>query len=213
MDPTTALLGFSLAALLLTLTPGLDTALVLRTAAVEGGRQAMLAGGGIVAGVLAWGLIAAVGLGAILAISQTAYALLQLAGAVYLLWLGAVMLHRAVGQRHRYLPTEAFAPGARPSRRWFLRGLLTNLLNPKVGVFYVSLLPQFLPEGVHVVAFSALLAGIHAAMGLLWFAALVLATRPLARWLKQPAVQRSLDALTGATLMLFGLRLALARQP
>ena len=213
MDPTTALLGFSLAALLLTLTPGLDTALVLRTAAVEGGRQAMLAGGGIVAGVLAWGLIAAVGLGAILAVSQTAYAVLQLAGAAYLLWLGAVMLHRAVGQRHHYLSTEAFAPGARPSRRWFLRGLLTNLLNPKVGVFYVSLLPQFLPEGVHVVAFSALLAGIHAAMGLLWFAALVLATRPLARWLQQPAVQRSLNALTGATLMLFGLRLALARQP
>lgn len=211
MDTPSALLAFSLAAALLTLTPGLDTALVLRTAAVEGGRRAMQAGGGIVVGVLAWGVIAAFGLGAVLAVSRTAYAVLQMAGAAYLLWLGLNLLWAARRARPA-LPQDAgrdSPPGG--GRRWFLRGLLTNLLNPKVGVFYVSLLPQFIPADVPVVGFSVLLAGIHAAMGLAWFAALVLATRPLARWLRQPAVTRSLDALTGLALMLFGLRLALSR--
>ncbi|HRD35035.1 MAG TPA: LysE family translocator [Rhodocyclaceae bacterium] len=211
MDTPSALLAFSLAAALLTLTPGLDTALVLRTAAVEGGRRAMQAGSGIVVGVLAWGVIAAFGLGAVLAVSRTAYAVLQMAGAAYLLWLGLNLLWAARYDRPA-LPQEAgrdSPPGG--GRRWFLRGLLTNLLNPKVGVFYVSLLPQFIPADVPVVGFSVLLAGIHAAMGLAWFAALVLATRPLARWLRQPVVTRSLDALTGLALMLFGLRLALSR--
>ncbi|MGU1538126.1 LysE family translocator [Pseudomonas aeruginosa] len=208
MDASTAILGFTLTALLLTLTPGLDTALVLRTAAVEGGRKAMRAGGGIVTGVLIWGLIAALGLGAVLAVSRLAYTLLQIAGAAYLLWLGWKLISGALKSRPT-LPADD--PPLVRGERWFLRGLLTNLLNPKVGVFYVSLLPQFVPADVPVVAFSVLLAGIHAAMGLLWFAALVLATRPLARWLRRPTVMRSLDALTGLALMGFGLRLALSR--
>lgn len=208
MDVSTAILGFTLTALLLTLTPGLDTALVLRTAAVEGGRKAMRAGGGIVTGVLIWGLIAALGLGAVLAVSRLAYTLLQIAGAAYLLWLGWKLISGAL----KSLPTlPADDPPLVRGERWFLRGLLTNLLNPKVGVFYVSLLPQFVPADVPVVGFSVLLAGIHAAMGLLWFAALVLATWPLARWLRRPTVMRSLDALTGLALMGFGLRLALSR--
>ncbi|WP_162947864.1 LysE family translocator, partial [Pseudomonas aeruginosa] len=194
MDASTAILGFTLTALLLTLTPGLDTALVLRTAAVEGGHKAMSAGGGIVTGVLIWGLIAALGLGAVLAVSRLAYTLLQIAGAAYLLWLGWKLISGALKSRPA-LPADD--PPLVRGERWFLRGLLTNLLNPKVGVFYVSLLPQFVPADVPVVGFSVLLAGIHAAMGLLWFAALVLATRPLARWLRRPTVLRSLDALTG----------------
>ena len=208
MDASTAILGFTLTALLLTLTPGLDTALVLRTAAVEGGRKAMRAGGGIVTGVLIWGLIAALGLGAVLAVSRLAYTLLQIAGAAYLLWLGWKLISGALKSRPA-LPADD--PPLVRGERWFLRGLLTNLLNPKVGVFYVSLLPQFVPADVPVVGFSVLLAGIHAAMGLLWFAALVLATRSLARWLRRPTVMRSLDALTGLAPMGFGLRLALSR--
>ncbi len=208
MDASAAILGFTLTALLLTLTPGLDTALVLRTAAVEGARKAMRAGGGIVTGVLIWGLVVALGLGAVLAVSRLAYIMLQIAGAAYLLWLGWKLLSGAFKTR----PTQsADDPPLVRSEHWFLRGLLTNLLNPKVGVFYVSLLPQFVPSDVPVVGFSVLLAGIHAAMGLLWFAALVVATRPLTRWLRRPAAMRSLDALTGLALMGFGLRLALSR--
>lgn len=208
MNPSSEILGFTLTALLLTLTPGMDTALVLRTAAVEGGRKAMQAGGGIVTGVLVWGVVAALGLGALLAVSRLAYTFLQIAGAAYLLWLGWKLLSSALKTR----PAQSTGdPALVRDERWFLRGLLTNLLNPKVGVFYVSLLPQFVPADVPVIRFSVLLAGIHAAMGLFWFAALVLATRPLARWLCRPTVTHSLDALTGLALMAFGLRLVLVK--
>lgn len=217
MDPLSAVLAFSLAAALLTLTPGLDTALVLRTAAVEGPGQAMLAGAGVSTGVLAWGLMAALGLGAVLAVSETAYLLLRIAGAVYLLWLGFGMLRAALSpERARHLAAMASAKGAGGTggggRGWYWRGLLTNLLNPKVGVFYVSFLPQFAAEGVPVVAFSVGLAAIHATMGIAWFALLTLATRPITGLLKRPAVTRSLDGLTGAVLIGFGLRLALERR-
>lgn len=211
MEPLSAIAAFSLAAALLTLTPGLDTALVLRTAAVEGSRRAMLAGAGIVSGCLVWGVIAALGLGAMLAVSKIGYMALQLAGAAYLIWLGAGMLWSAV--RGSASKAEVEAPGeARDAGGWFWRGLMTNLLNPKVGIFYVSLLPQFVPDGVPVAAFSAGLACIHAAMGLAWFAALTLATRPLAGALRRPAVTRALDGMTGAVLVAFGLRLALERR-
>lgn len=212
MDITSALIAFSLAAGLLTITPGLDMALVLRTAAVEGGRQAMLAGSGVVAGCLVWGLAASLGLGAILALSETAYTVLRFAGAAYLLWLGLTMLKRAF--RREAAVTEALpsAPSLEKGNRWFWRGFVTNLLNPKVGAFYVSFLPQFMVAGVSVVGFSLLLAGLHAAMGLAWFATLTLATRPLGQWLRRPSVTRTLDGMTGAVLIAFGVRLALERR-
>lgn len=208
MDIPTAILGFSLAAGLLTLTPGLDTALVLRTAAVEGPRRAMLAGAGIVTGVLLWGLIAALGLGAVLALSERAYRALQLAGAAYLIWMGIGLLRAA------WRPGAIGAPVAQPPRapNWFLRGVMTNLLNPKVGVFYISFLPQFLPAGVPVVPFGVLLASLHAAMGLAFFAVIAAATVPVRRMFSGPRLPRFLDALTGSVLILFALRLLAERR-
>jgi threonine/homoserine/homoserine lactone efflux protein len=203
MDVATALLGFAVAAALLTITPGLDTALVLRTATVEGPRRAMLAGAGIVAGVLAWGLIAALGLGAVLAVSELAYRIVQLAGAAYLIWLGIGMLRSA-----SRASVQAIQPISTPrAPNWFLRGVLTNLLNPKVGVFYVSFLPQFLPAGVSVVPFSILLSGIHAVMGLLFFAAIIAATVPFQRALTGPRLPWVLDGITGSVLIFFAVRL------
>src|SRR6202044_2916950 len=93
--------------------------------------------------------------------------------------------------------------------RWFARGLLTNLLNPKVGVFYVTFLPQFIPAGVSVTSFSVLLAAIHASEGILWFSLLTLATRPLARWLSRASVAQSLDRAMGTLLVGFGVGLLL----
>ncbi len=211
MDPLSAVAAFSAAAALLTVTPGPDTALVLRTAAVEGGRPAMLAGGGIVTGVLAWGLTAALGLGALLAWSQTAYGILQIVGAGYLIWLGGPMLLGALRRRGGAAAAGEEPGGGRPGR-WFWRGLMTNLLNPKVGFFYVSLLPPFIPPDAPVALFGVGLAAIHAAMGLAWFALLVSATRPLARVLRRPPVARALDGITGAVLVAVGLRLILVQR-
>lgn len=203
-----ALAAFALAAALLTITPGLDTALVLRTAAVEGPRRAILAAVGVVLGCLAWGGVVAVGLGALLAASALAFEVLRWVGAAYLVWLG---LNLILKPRDRF--DVADAPAAQGSDvAWLRRGLLTNLLNPKVGVFYVSFLPQFLPDGVAAAPFIFLLAAVHGLMGLLWFAALIAATRPIAGVLRRAAVVRWLDRVTGGLFLGFGLRLALERR-
>jgi threonine/homoserine/homoserine lactone efflux protein len=211
MDPFSAIFAFSIAAALVTITPGLDTALVLRTATVEGPRQAMAAATGIVTGILAWGLIASLGLGMMLAVSEIGFRILQFAGAAYLIWLGAKMIWSAVQGRHldKHLAPDSVA---KDSSGWFWRGLMTNLLNPKVGMFYVSFLPQFIPADVPVVAFSVGLAAIHAAMGLVWFGMITAATKPFSRWLRRPSVTRSIDGITGAVLVAFGTRLLLERR-
>jgi threonine/homoserine/homoserine lactone efflux protein len=202
----TALITFVAAAGLMTITPGLDTAMVLRTAAVEGHRTAALAALGIVLGCLAWGAAVALGLGVLLAASSLAYTALKWAGAAYLAWLGIRLL---LSPRSRFDLAKA---GTARGGNWWLRGFLTNLLNPKVGVFYVSFLPQFVPAHVAAGPFIFLLAAIHAALGVVWFAALIAATSPLKRWLQRAAVVRWLDRLTGLVFLGFGLRLALDRR-
>lgn len=248
MTATAALLAFTLAAAILTITPGLDNALVLRTAAVEGSRRALMAGLGISTGCLLWGAIAAFGLGSLLAVSTLAYDTLRICAAIYLFYLGIKLLWstRAVrknsGQAAKQIsgtdtvagsgtgtgtgtasatgnctapPASRIAAATRPgstATAWFVRGCLTNALNPKVGVFYITFLPQFIPAGADVLRFSLLLATVHAIVGMLWFVLLVAATRPLARWLSRPAVTCGLDRVTGAVFIAFGLRLALEKR-
>jgi len=211
-----SLLAFTIAAGFLTITPGLDTALILRTAAVEGPRRAILAGVGVCCGCLLWGLAASVGLGALLAASQLAYTALRAVGACYLIFLGLKLLLRkgrqATGTGDAGPPSAFGAAVSASPLSWFVRGLLTNLLNPKVGVFYVTLLPQFIPPGVSLTSFSVLLACIHATEGIVWFSVLTLATRPLGRWLKRPRVVQTLDRATGTVLIGFGLALVFDRE-
>ncbi|WP_293897886.1 LysE family translocator [Phenylobacterium sp.] len=204
-----ALLAFSAAAALLTLTPGLDTAIVLRTAAVEGPRRAALAALGVIAGCLVWGAAVALGLGVLLQASALAFSLIKWAGAAYLLWLGVGLILKP---RDRFQLSAPAGPLGSSDLAWMRRGFLTNLLNPKVGVFYISFLPQFLPAGVAAGPFIFLLAALHAAMGLGWFAVLIAATRPVADVLQRAAVVRWLDRLTGGVFVAFGVRLALERR-
>jgi threonine/homoserine/homoserine lactone efflux protein len=204
-----ALLSFTLAAGLLTITPGLDTALVLRTSAVEGGKQAMLAAIGICFGCLLWGVAASFGLSALLAVSGFAYKVLRIVGAIYLGYLGIKLLIRAFASTSSNSGAEPEEYASRDGSLWFKRGLLTNLLNPKVGVFYLSFLPQFIPMGVPVWSFSILLALIHATEGLLWFLLLTNATELISSWLRQRRVVMALDSLMGAILIAFGLKLVL----
>ncbi len=192
-----ALLSFTLAAGLLTITPGLDTALVLRTSAVEGGKQAMLAGIGICFGCLLWGVAASFGLSALLAVSGFAYKVLRIVGAIYLGYLGIKLLIRAFASTSSNSGAEPEEYASRDGSLWFKRGLLTNLLNPKVGVFYLSFLPQFIPTGVPVWSFSVLLALIHATEGLLWFLLLTNATELISSWLRQRRVVMALDSCNG----------------
>lgn len=208
MTVAAALIAFSIAAGLLTITPGLDTALVLRTAAVEGPKKAWLAAVGVCIGTLGWGAIAAVGLGALLAASALAFELLKWIGAAYLVWLGLHLLIRPRAEFH----VAAAAPAPRSPLGWLWKGALNNLLNPKAGVFYISFLPQFVPAHVPAAPFMFLLACVHVLMGLAWFALLIGATRPIAGALQKAAVVRWLDRVTGGVFLGFGVRLAFERR-
>ena len=208
MTTPEALIAFTLAAGLLTLTPGLDTALVIRTAAAEGPRRAAGAAIGIGLGCFIWGAAGAFGVGALLTASEMAYTVLKWAGALFLAWTGVKMILKP---RDQFEPGEMKAIDAGPIAA-LRRGLLPNLLNPKVGIFYVSFLPQFMPAGVDPARFGLLLAAIHVVLGLAWFAALIAATVPIAGLLRVPVVVQWLDRVTGCVFVAFGLRLALERR-
>ncbi len=152
MTTFSAVASFAVIAALLTIIPGLDTALVVRAAVTQGRRIGFATALGINTGTLIWGAAAAMGVSALLTASRVVYDALRLAGAAYLLWLGTSMLWRS---RRRCDTGAAGAVGSEPvlaSGRadvlasWS-RGVATNLLNPKVGVFYVAMLPQFIPAG------------------------------------------------------------------
>lgn len=202
----TPLLAFILAAGILAVTPGLDTAMVLRTAALEGPRRAVSAVAGIVAGCLVWGGAVALRLGALLAASEAAYTALKWAGAAYLIWLGIGLI------RNPRQTLDAGQTAAESHRQnWFIRGLLTNLLNPKIGIFYVSFLPQFVPTGAPVSGTIFLLAAIHAALSGAWFSGLIVMSAPLRRALARPSSMRTMDRLTGGIFIAVGAKLALSR--
>ncbi|MER7844541.1 LysE family translocator [Kitasatospora sp. NPDC096077] len=204
MEMTTALWSFALVVGLLTLTPGLDTALVLRTSALGRRRQAWGVVLGIQTGTLIWGTLTSAGVTALLTASQVAYEVLRWAGAAYLVWMGVGMLRKR--------GTEAAAeeePAEGGFRYGWRRGTLTNLLNPKVGVFYVAVLPQFIPAGAPHFAAGVALTCVHVVEGMLWSTVLVGFARVLRGWLRRPAARRLMDRVTGAVVVGFGLKLAL----
>jgi threonine/homoserine/homoserine lactone efflux protein len=203
------LLAFVAAAGVLTITPGVDTAMVLRSSASSGPRAGAAAGLGICAGLFVWGAGAAFGLTALLAASTVAFTIVKWAGAAYLVYLGAKLLAkpRTALDAPSKAPGEAGGKGGAADA--LRRGFLTNILNPKVGVFYVTFLPQFVPHGVNVAAFSLLLAAVHVLLTLAWFSLLIALTVPLGRFLAKPPVVRALDRLTGGVFVAFGAKLAL----
>jgi len=202
--------SFGLVVALLTITPGVDTALVLRSAAVARRARAWGAIIGIGTGCLAWGVLTAVGVSALLAASQVAYTIVRLAGAAYLaylVYLGGKLLWSAIrGHVGTAAVTtevsDTFGAGWR-------QGLFTNLLNPKVGAFYLAILPQFIPPDAPHVTWGLALAGVHDLEGIIWLGMVLMLARSLRTWLERPRVVRGIDAVVGTVIAAFGLRLAL----
>ncbi|MGW1103847.1 LysE family translocator [Streptomyces sp. NPDC002540] len=214
MAISTALWSFALVVGLLTLTPGLDTALVLRTSALGRRKRALGVVLGIQSGTLAWGALTSLGVTALLTASHMAYEALRYAGAAYLLWMGGRMIVDTLRGRHteeeaQGAEARAVAPqGIDSLAAGWRQGALTNLLNPKMGVFYVAVLPQFIPAGAPHFATGLLLTGVHIALGLLWSALLIAFAQVLRGWLQRPQARRLLDRITGTVIAGFGLRLA-----
>jgi threonine/homoserine/homoserine lactone efflux protein len=207
MDPQ--ILAFTGVAALLTITPGADMALVARTALARGNRAALETTFGIIGGLFVWGCASALGLAAVFATSATAFTALKLAGAAYLIGLGVVTIVRA-GRSAESAPQPARGL-RRAGRSPFAQGFLSNVLNPKIALFYTSLLPQFVGPDDPVLPRSLLLAGIHGALGLIWLSLYARALTGLGGLLRRPRARRVLDRVTGGALVVLGARLAALR--
>jgi RhtB (resistance to homoserine/threonine) family protein len=211
LDPQ--LLAFALVAALLTVAPGPDTFLVVRNSLRGGRRDGVLTALGISSGLWFHALLSAVGVSAVLAHSPAAFLALKAGGAAYLAWLGLQSLRSALA--FAAPAQEQAAAGTAPpvaGVRSYREGLFTNLLNPKVIVFYLALLPQFISPGDAVVPKSLLLAAIHCTLGVAWFAFVSWGVDRSRQFFLRPGPRRFMDGLCGMVLVGFGLRLALAQR-
>ena len=208
---TATILAFAAVAALLTITPGADMALVTRSALTGGGSGALATTLGILTGTMAWALASALGVAALLAASATAFTVLKLAGGAYLVFLGIQAIWRT---RHGAASNEADmgAAGEPVADSAFRQGLVTNLLNPKIAVFYTTLLPQFIVPGDPVLLKSVLLAGIHNLMGLVWLTGYATLVTRAGDVLRRPRVKRALDRVTGGVLIALGVRLTIEKR-
>jgi threonine/homoserine/homoserine lactone efflux protein len=184
--------AFLLVALVVIVSPGPDFALTVHNTVARGRRAGLTTGLGVISGQLVWGIAAAAGLAALLVASRPAFLALRLAGAAYLVWLGALAL-RAAWQGHAHEVHIRRGSGYR-------QGVLSNVGNPKMAVFFTSLLPQFGSSFAVLVAHSLLFSGLT----LVWLVLVVRAGDVL----RAPKVRRVVDAVTGVVLVAFGLRLA-----
>ncbi|MBL7259296.1 LysE family translocator [Actinoplanes sp. LDG1-01] len=183
------------------MSPGPDFAVVVRHSVVSGRGHGLATAAGIAAGVFVWAAAAASGVAALIAWAPGALTALKLVGAAYLLYLGVRSL-RSGGQ------AATVEPGTRKSRGAAFRdGLLCNVLNPKAAVFFVALLPQFLPADPGIVD-TVVLSGLAVAITIVWFTSVALLVSALRRLLDRAPVRRAIDRLTGVALIALGVRLA-----
>jgi len=212
VDPR--LVAFIGVAALLTILPGADMALVTRNVLALGRRRTMLTILGIGAGCLIHATASALGISAILATSATAYNVVKTVGAAYLIWLGVQSIRGSSAARQLGSRQPSSRAAERPSSRVaaFTQGFLTNVLNPKVAIFYLTFLPQFIAPGEPVLTRSLMLASIHIAMGLVWLTAYAWFIDRLGAVLTRPAVKAWLERVTGGLLVALGARLAWERR-
>lgn len=188
----------------LTVTPGPDMLLVLRNGVRGGPAAAWATGLGCCTGIAVHATLAVLGLSAILAASAEAFTVVKLAGAAYLVFLGV----QAIAGSGRPLVDRAEPRDGSPYRQ----GLLTNLLNPKIALLFLTLLPQFVADGEPRVATTAVLAAIFLAGAVLWWRAFSLLVGPLGRFLSRPRVVARFERGTGALLVAIGVRVAFERR-
>jgi len=201
-------LSFLAVAALVIVTPGQDTALTIRNTLAGGRRSGMATAVGVSVGQAIWALAAAAGVAAVLRASEPAFLALKLAGAVYLVLLGAHSLYDACRRRHE--PRAASPRGTRARRPHvaFRQGLLSNLGNPKMAIFFTSLLPQFAWTGVGSFASLLSLGLVFSLLTLVWLCAYACAVARASHVLRRTSIRRAIDAVTGAVLVAFGLRVA-----
>jgi len=205
---TGPLIAFVGIAALVICTPGPDTAMTIRNALL-GGRSAGLATAlGVSTGLAMWALATSAGLVALLIASEPLFLAVKYVGAAYLVWLGVQSLRAAFGPGAlQQAIAQSPARGLRP-RQAYVQGVVSDLSNPKIAAFFSSMLPQFAPAGATDFVSLAALGLLFSAMTLVWLTGYALATARMRDALRRPRVQRTLDGITGVTLIGLGVKLA-----
>ena len=200
-------------AAVLTIIPGADMALVTKNVIARGQMSAFFTTLGIALGCLVHATLSALGLAAVLARSAALFEAVKFAGAIYLIYIGGASLWSAIHTKNKLSPPDVTQAASSDRRlRSFSEGLLTNLLNPKVALFYLTFLPQFIAAGEPVLKKSLMLATIHVGMGIIWLIFFASMLHAMSGLFSRSAVRRRLEAFTGGLLIAFGLKLALAKR-
>ena len=204
-------IAFTIVAMAMTMVPGADTMLVVRNVLRGGRRDGFVTVTGICSGLYVHALLSALGVSVILTQSAAAFTVMKIAGACYLVWLGLQSL-RGAARKTPAQPVDAVSRAVVTPARCFREGFLTNVLNPKVAVFYLALLPQFIKPMDPVLLKSLLLTAIHFVLGILWLGAVAWLVDRSRTFFLKPSMRRWLDAICGSLLIGLGLRLAMERR-
>lgn len=197
-------LPFLVASVLVILIPGPDTLVVLRAALIAGKSTAARTAVGVLTGLSMWVTAAALGVTAILRASHDGYMVLRVAGAVYLTWFGLQALrNRALGES-----VDPVAPRRSLVGSGYRAGLMTDLLNPKVGVFFITFMPAFIPHRAPVAASTFGMGAVFVLLTAVYFGVMLAFVQRLVRWLRNERQRRRLNRATGLVLIGFGVRLA-----
>jgi RhtB (resistance to homoserine/threonine) family protein len=207
---THLLITYLIAITLLSITPGLDTMLVIRNTARGGWRDGVTSSFGICSGLFVHASVSAVGISVILLQTAWAFAALKMVGACYIVWLGIGSL-RKLFQGKQLLSDNGLSTVRQPYqiRRSLREGLLSNVLNPKTVIFYMAFLPQFINPQYSAWVQSLILAGLHFIIAMIWQSFLALLVTQAKNHLFQPKVGKIFDGLTGTILVSLGIKLAL----
>ena len=205
-----ALTTYLIAITLLTVTPGVDTMLVIRNTARGGWRDGATSSVGICSGLFLHATISAVGISMILLQAAWAYSALKLAGAGYLVWLGWSNWRRVIRKETFVIANGDQRHGSVfQARRSLREGFLSNVLNPKTAVFYMAFLPQFINPAHSALLQSLALAGLHFVIAMIWQCLLALMVRQAKCWLQRPPVSQVFDGVTGTVMVGLGVRVAI----
>ncbi|MCP4284868.1 MAG: LysE family translocator [Gammaproteobacteria bacterium] len=197
------------AVLLLTISPGVDTLMVIRNSLRGGWRDGVLTSFAICCGLFVHALISAGGISLVLMQSAWLFGMLKLAGAAYLIWLGVVSLRSALRGGGLLLPKSVRQVEKLHPLVPLREGFLSNVLNPKAVVFYMAFLPQFIQPSDPVIMKALFLTAIHFVLANLWQIAIVLIVINVRSWLDSPSVKRYLDGLAGSVMITLGAKIGL----
>jgi threonine/homoserine/homoserine lactone efflux protein len=203
--------AFLVAITLLTITPGIDTVLVIKNTSRSGGKDGMVTSLGICLGLFVHATFSAVGISAILLQSEELFFAMKLTGAAYLIWLGIGGL-KAAFKSHSGLTIDGSVARMSSVSQSLKEGFLSNMLNPKTAIFYLAFLPQFIDPQNSPLLQALTMAGIHFVIAMIWQCGLAGAVSSAKRFFANPMALKWMESITGSVLIILGSKLLLDEQ-